>query len=70
MANEKNPNELLKLELTRGEMFQLHLCVVNRSATATVKWTNATSKQEQENLQQEIAFLTELTKKLSEVLDK
>lgn len=71
MAKDKiKPEEVVSLQLTKGELFQLHLCVVCRSATATVKWTNATSKEEQTALQQEIAFLTVLTEKLTKELGK
>lgn len=67
---EKKENDILTLQLSRAELFQIHLSIVCRSAAATIKWSNATSKEEQDNLRGEIGFLTELTKKVSEVLDK
>lgn len=66
MAEEKK----ITLELTPTELFQLHLCVVARSANATVKWANACSEQEQEHLQKTIAFLSTITAKLLKKLEE
>lgn len=58
---KQTAEEMIDVRFSRGQLFQLHLCVVCRSAVATAKWTNATSEQEQTALQGEIQFLTELT---------
>lgn len=65
---QKKPEPKITLEFTPSEVFQLHLCVVCRSATATVKWTNAGSEQEQGFAQKEIEYLTALTHKLEDAL--
>lgn len=73
MANEEKTTqqvaeEVINFKVTKGQLFQLHLCVVCRSAVATAKWTNATSEQEQTALQGEIQYLSELTSLINGVL--
>lgn len=65
---EKREEKIIKCEFKESELFQLHLCVISRSAYATQKWASACSAEEQQQLQSEIAYCTNLTNKLAELL--
>lgn len=65
---KQNAEPKATLELSAGELFQLHLCVVSRTSAATIKWANAASQQEQDHAQRMIAFLTGLSIKLQNKL--
>lgn len=65
---KQNTEPKATLELSASELFQLHLCVVCRTSDTTIKWANASSKQEQEHCQKVIAYLTGLTMKLQQKL--
>ena len=59
----------IKIELKVSELFQLHLSVISRSAFATQKWASVANAEEQTQMQNEIAFLGELDKKLIDILN-
>ena len=61
-------DNVITAEFKRSELFQMNLSVISRSAYATQKWASACSQQEQEQLQNEISYLTELSKKLEELI--
>lgn len=65
---KKMADEEVTVTFKKSELFQLHLCIVARSAAATIKWANATSADEQNVLQGTIQYLTNLTEKINEAL--
>ena len=46
VKKEADPKEVLTLQLTREDIFQLHLCVVCRHSVASLKLVNALNEQE------------------------
>lgn len=64
VKEEPKQEEIITLELTREEVFQLHLCVVARHSVASLKLVNALDQKETQGATGLTNFLEALDKKV------
>jgi len=65
---EKQEESNVVLELKPSEIFQLHLCVLNRMGNAQIKFCNAHNEEEQKTAEGLLAYLTILDNKIVKAL--
>ena len=61
---EDKKENLTTLNLKQSELFQLHLCVLNRMGNAQIKFCNAMNEEEQKTAEGLLMFLQSLDMKL------
>ena len=64
VKKEADPKEVITLQLTREDVFQLHLCVVARHSVASLKLVNALDQKETQGATGLTNFLEALDKKV------
>ena len=70
MANEQTNDKEVTLTLNRSEIFQINLSITTRLSYIQTRWASAITQQEQDACENQLAYLTNLQRKLSEVLNE
>ena len=70
MANEQQTDKEVSLTLNRSEIFQINLSITTRLSYIQTRWASAITQQEQDACENQLAYLTNLQRKLSEILNE